>query len=398
VKVIESLHNNQWSYEGIKRRILRAYKDYSRVSDECALINIRRIYHLSIIAIPLPVICIILFAFGKSYDTEVLKTWSQGIMGSHFVLLLFLIVLFLVTHRLMNKKKAGLNMYLLQYLVVLVIMATGIVIVTFDQLVTTNITPFILICVIVGAIFIIRPLISFIIFLISYIAYYFSIAMTISDPEILLSNRVNGIIAVAIGMMLSITLWRYNYTNIIQKRRIEYQQKQLEQMAFFDPLTDLPNRRLMEKLIKREYSLMQRYGHESVLIIMDVDNFKSINDTYGHPVGDNVLRQLADFIKYNVRESDTVARFGGEEFVILMPNTSLEDGCIFAERLRKLLMEKIFEIRSISIQITSSFGVSSIRDINCQCLEDYYYLADKALYLAKQRGKNRVERYSENTE
>jgi len=319
-------------------------------------------------------------------------------MGSHFVLLLFLIVLFLVTHRLRNKKKAGLNMYLLQYLVVLVIMATGIVIVTFDQLVTTNITPFILICVIVGAIFIIRPLISFIIFLISYIAYYFSIAMTISDPEILLSNRVNGIIAVAIGMMLSITLWRYNYTSIIQKRRIEYQQKQLEQMAFFDPLTDLPNRRLMEKLIKREYSLMQRYGHESVLIIMDVDNFKSINDTYGHPVGDNVLRQLADFIKFNVRESDTVARFGGEEFVILMPNTSLEDGCIFAERLRKLLMEKIFEIGSISIQITSSFGVSSIRDINCQCLEDYYYLADKALYLAKQRGKNRVERYSENTE
>jgi len=208
----------------------------------------------------------------------------------------------------------------------------------------------------------------------------------------LLSNRVNGITAVGMGFLLSIILWRYNYTNIIQKRRIETQQKQLEQMAYYDPLTDLPNRRLLEKLIKREFSLVQRYEHETVIVILDIDDFKMINDTYGHPVGDNVLRQLADLLKNNVREADTVARFGGEEFIILMPNTSMKEGYDLAERLRKLIMEKRFTIESISLQITSSFGVCSMHDIDSQTLNDWYYLADKALYLAKQGGKNKVEK------
>ena len=160
--------------------------------------------------------------------------------------------------------------------------------------------------------------------------------------------------------LFSVLFLENNYTNIIQKAH-ETQQKQLEQMAYYDPLTDLPNRRLLEKLIKREFSLVQRYEHETVIVILDIDDFKMINDTYGHPVGDNVLRQLADLLKNNVREADTVARFGGEEFIILMPNTSMKEGYDLAERLRKLIMEKRFTIESISLQITSSFGVCSMR-------------------------------------
>ncbi|NLP44164.1 MAG: GGDEF domain-containing protein [Peptococcaceae bacterium] len=192
--------------------------------------------------------------------------------------------------------------------------------------------------------------------------------------------------------MLSIIMWHYNYTNITQKRRIEFQRKQLEQLAYYDPLTGLPNRRFLEELLKREYSLMQRHGHETVIIILDIDNFKSINDTYGQPVGDDVLRQLADLLRNSVRESDTVSRFGGEEFIILMPKTSLEGGYVFAERLRKIIMEERFTVGSTTLQITSSFGVSSMRDIYNQTIDDYYSLADKALYLAKKGGKNRVEK------
>lgn len=147
----------------------------------------------------------------------------------------------------------------------------------------------------------------------------------------------------------------------------------------------------LDKLIKREFSSMQRQGHESVIIILDIDNFKNVNDTYGHPVGDNILRQLAALLANNVRESDTVSRFGGEEFVIFMPKTSLEEGYAFAERLRKLIMEKRFTTGAIKLRITSSFGVSLLSDIKSHSLEDYYCLADKALYLAKQCGKNRVE-------
>lgn len=231
---------------------------------------------------------------------------------------------------------------------------------------------------------------SFICF--SYILYYYLIAFTITDQEVLLSNRVNGITAIGIGFLISIIMWRNNYTNITQKRRIEAQQKQLEQMAYYDSLTDLPNRRLIDKLIKQELSLMQQQGHESVIIILDIDDFKNINDTYGHPVGDRILMQLADLLKNNIRESDTVSRFGGEEFIILMTEASVEEGFVFAERLRKIITDKKFVVGSSVLQITSSFGVSSLVHAKEQGSEEYYYQVDKALYFAKQHGKNRVEK------
>lgn len=380
------------SFTALERKIAQVFQDNNSVLGECAQINTRRIYYLAIIAIPLRIIDIFLFAFTKSYDTLVLKTWSQGIIASHSVLLVLMIGFFLTTHRLKKRTEPNTAMFVLQYLVVVVIMASGIAIVTFDQLVTTNITPFLLICIICGSVFLIRPLASFMIYVTSYMAYYYSIALTITDQQILLSNRVNGITAVGVGFLLSFIIWHYNYTNIIQKRRIESQQQQLEQMAYYDPLTDLPNRRLLEKLIKRELASVQRYGQETVIIMLDVDDFKQINDTYGHQVGDSILMQLADLLQNNVRETDTVARFGGEEFIILMPNTSVEEGYSFAERIRKIIMEKVFSVGSVTLQITSSFGVSSMGDINSQNLEDYYLLADRALYLAKQSGKNRVEK------
>jgi diguanylate cyclase (GGDEF)-like protein len=390
VSHIKSFSKKPWSFTAIKEKSIKLFHDNNVVLGECALINVRRTFYLSIIAIPLRIIAILMFTFTVAYDTLSLKAWRQGIIVSHFVLLIFMIGFFITTRKLKNKKEPTSAMFILQYLVVIVIMASGIVIVTFDQLVTTNITPFLLISVISGTVFLIRPLISFTIYLTSYIAYYFLLALTITNQELLLSNRVNGISAVGIGFLLSITLWNYNFTNITQKWCIESQQKQLEQMAYYDSLTGLSNRRFFNRLLKQEISSMERHGHESVIIILDIDNFKSINDTYGHPVGDNVLKQLATLLEKNVRDSDIVSRFGGEEFVILMPKSSLEEGYAFAERLRKLIMEKRFTVNSITVQITSSFGVSLLSNIKSQDLADYYSHADKALYLAKQSGKNKV--------
>ncbi|NLB42136.1 MAG: GGDEF domain-containing protein, partial [Clostridiales bacterium] len=324
------------------------------------------------------------------------KMWSLGIVTSHFILLIFMIVFLLLTRKLKSNKEPSKIMHILQYIVVIVIMASGIAIVTIDQLVTSNITPFLLICIVCGAVFLIRPLISIAIFASSYTSFYFLLALTISDQEALLSNRANGATAVGIGLLLSLIMWNSNYTNISQKRRIEIQQEQLERMAYYDPLTDLPNRRLFDKLIKQEISSMQRYGHESIIIILDIDDFKKVNDTYGHMVGDKILIQLGNLLKSNVRVSDAVSRFGGEEYIILMPKTSLESGYDFGERLRKLVSEEKFIIGSDTLRITCSFGVSLLRDKSSQNLDSYYLLADKALYLAKQNGKDRVEIASDN--
>lgn len=388
---INIIQKKLWSFADIREKVIKKSHDNSSVLGESARINTRRIYYLGIISIPLRIVYILLFTLTKSYDTLILKKWSQGIIASHFVLLIFMIGFFSIALKLKNKPEVNTTMLILQYVVVSVIMASGIVIVTLDQLVTSNIMPFLLSSIVTGSVFLIRPLTSLIIYLTSYVVYYISLGLTITDPQLLLSNRVNGATAVGIGFLMSILMWHYNYISIIQERRIEKQQKQLEKMAYYDPLTDLPNRRMLDRMIKGEFSSIEYSNHETVIMILDVDNFKKVNDTYGHPAGDSVLKQLADLIKNSIRESDTVFRFGGEEFIILFPRTSIEAGCAFAERLRKVIMEKTFTVGASTLQITCSLGVSLLDDLNSEILGSYYFLADRALYSAKKSGKNRVE-------
>jgi diguanylate cyclase (GGDEF)-like protein len=375
----------------LKDKLGQAYRENSSVLGECARINTQRVLYMALLAIPVHIVILLLFVM-RPHETAVTKAWSRGIIASHAVVIVFLALFLLFALRLRRAAQPNTAMRILQYAVVAFIMAAGIAIVAIDQLVTTNITPFILISVICGSVFLIRPLVSAVIFLVSYAAYYVLIGLAITDQNILLSNRVNGIIAVGIGFLLSYILWRYNYKSIVQQRRIESQQKQLEQLAYYDSLTDLPNRRMLEQLIKQELAAMERHGHDTVLVILDIDDFKKINDTFGHPAGDSLLRQLADLLKDNVRGADTVARFGGEEFVILMPHTTLEEGYAAADRLRKRIMDESFFVENATLKITSSFGISSLREVDSKMLEDSFLRADKALYLAKQSGKNRVEK------
>ena len=212
--------------------------------------SIPRGFYTALLAI-IHIVILLLFVM-RPHETAVTKAWSRGIIASHAVVIVFLALFLLFALRLRRAAQPNTAMRILQYAVVAFIMAAGIAIVAIDQLVTTNITPFILISVICGSVFLIRPLVSAVIFLVSYAAYYVLIGLAITDQNILLSNRVNGIIAVGIGFLLSYILWRYNYKSIVQQRRIESHQKQLEQLAYYDSLTDLPNRRMLEQLIKQE--------------------------------------------------------------------------------------------------------------------------------------------------
>jgi diguanylate cyclase (GGDEF)-like protein len=159
-------------------------------------------------------------------------------------------------------------------------------------------------------------------------------------------------------------------------------------MAFFDTLTKLPNRRLFYELIKKERDIIKRNKMMSSIVIADLDRFKNINDTYGHPVGDSVLSQFATLIKNNLRASDTVARLGGEEFIMLFPSTNKENAGIVSENLRSVVENHEFVCDGVIIKLTASFGVS---ELNIDETDDNYYIdADKALYIAKQNGRNKV--------
>lgn len=372
----------------MKKKLIEIFHNYSGIENDCILINIKRFYYLSIIAIPIRILNI--FFFTHSDITT--NTWKQNIIICHLILLIFFINLFFITMKLKKKTEVTNFMRALQYIVPIIILFSGIAITTIDQLVTTNISPFLLVSIVFGAVFLIRPLVSAIIYLVSYVVFYYSIALTINHPHVLLSNRVNGITVIALGFLISIMSWYYNYINIIQKRHIDKQQKQLEQMAYFDPLTNIYNRHFFNELVEKELSAMKRYLYNSVIILLDIDGFKNINDSYGHLVGDQILKEVAQMLSNNIRKSDTVFRFGGEEFVILAPKTSLDDGYALAEKLRKIIAEKTFIVDSIKIEITASFGVSLLHPKDKHKFENYYSLVDKALYAAKNKGKNRVEK------
>jgi diguanylate cyclase (GGDEF)-like protein len=160
-------------------------------------------------------------------------------------------------------------------------------------------------------------------------------------------------------------------------------------LATVDGLTGLFNRRHFLSLAEIEWNKYQRYRHPISLVLFDIDRFKSINDSFGHYAGDQVITQIAGICQQHKRKSDVVARFGGEEFLILLPETNLATGQRVAERLRRQVEMSAFPIASNSIDATISVGVAEANP-TMNSIFDLIKLADRALYMAKYTGRNRV--------
>lgn len=156
-----------------------------------------------------------------------------------------------------------------------------------------------------------------------------------------------------------------------------------------DSLTVIPNRVAYEERLKQECDRFKRDKTDLCLLVCDVDNFKVINDTYGHAAGDQVLKQLAEAMRQNIRSVDFVARYGGEEFVIIIHGAKLDNGIGVAEKLRKKIEMTHFMVKNIRIPVTFSAGLAELREDDSPA--SLFERADNALYIAKECGKNRVE-------
>lgn len=368
------------------------------VLKEITLMNLRRIFFISLLAVPISISHIVIFGMNLPASTGVEFDWRIGIIASHSIMATLIAISGFLSYFLSKKTKVTLFMKILEYFAITLVFVIGIVIVVLDQLVTASITPFMIACIFIGVLFLIRPLFAVIIYMLGYISFHIALGLTQSDQAILLSNRVNGITVVGIGLFLSIVLWKVNMANIIQKNQIDEQQKELleknkelEKLAFYDQLTGVYNRRKLEEILNNEIEMIKRDSHESCIVLVDIDSFKEINDNYGHPVGDLVLQETAGLLRNNIRRTDFVARWGGDEFMILFPNTSLEDGIMLAEKLRALFSNKELTVKETVIKITASFGISPLRG---DFLEIAYKSVDVALYRAKEKGSNRVETVS----
>jgi two-component system cell cycle response regulator len=171
--------------------------------------------------------------------------------------------------------------------------------------------------------------------------------------------------------------------------RTKHLQDLLIEQARIDPLTELPNRRAFCERLEQEWTRAERYGKALSLIMADIDHFKSLNDAYGHQVGDEALQEVARKIKESCRAVDLPARYGGEEFVIIVPDTPADGAGRLAERCRRAIEGISIQIGRSAIGLTASFGIA---DTACaHSAESMIRKADEAMYRAKAAGRNRVE-------
>lgn len=181
-------------------------------------------------------------------------------------------------------------------------------------------------------------------------------------------------------------IFRYSITDDDQKALLE----QLYSTSVTDSLTGARNREYLDSLLVTELSYAKRHDHDLSFILFDLDHFKRVNDTYGHPAGDAVLVAVAEAVRSQLRVEDSLCRYGGEEFCVVLRSQDLKGAHTTAERVRQVLEDTTIEHEDLRLKVTASVGCSSRAELEEPSPQDIIGLADKRLYKAKETGRNRV--------
>lgn len=382
------------------RRLMGLWRaENSRVTVEAAAINLDRMRWLTPLVAVLNAIHVAVFLYQLVFnpsDDETIQSWQLALLTAHLIMGLLMAGSAVLAHRLQHDSRTFKGQ-VLPRLVVVIGMAFSIAVVAIDQWITPNITPFLIVCMIAGFAIYLRPLVAAGLYAAAYVSYFFAMELTQANPAWLLSNRLNGAAACVLGWALSVLLWRKFTTITLQQQQLENantdlqeKQRELERLTRLDGLTGLFNRNTFVELTKKELDRAQRQGTATAILLLDLDHFKRVNDTWGHPAGDAVLKHAAMIASTTVRSTDLVGRLGGEEFIVLLPGTSIEAARNLAEKIRMRLEGQAATWNDTRMAITVSIGIAGTTASEKQSFEVLYHDADKALYVAKQRGRNRV--------
>ena len=182
-----------------------------------------------------------------------------------------------------------------------------------------------------------------------------------------------------------------NTDAVIARQRLEETTRRLEEMSRIDPLTGIANRRHLFEQLGAELHRNRRLGGTVSLAMLDLDRFKEVNDEYGHLCGDCVLIRTAEILEKNLRPYDVIGRYGGEEFCVILPRTTIEEAAEVMDRIRKIVDEYGFTNGDAVLHRTVSIGIASVGRIDRCGTDELIRMADEALYAAKRSGRNRVE-------
>ena len=381
------------------RRLLDLWRsEHARVVDAAAVSNLERVRWLSAVIASLNGLVVLVMAAQLSVSPANAQThrWQVALLLAHAGMGLAMVACGVASHRFRHASRTRWG-YVLPRLVVALGMLFSIAVAVIDQWVTPNITPFLIGCTVISVAIYIRPLIALYIYVASYAVFFVAMGWTQANATLLLSNRLNGVAACIMGWALSVMLWRKFTTIKLQQMQLEAsnlqlqdKQRELERLTRSDGLTGLFNRNTFVELAENELNRAQRQGTATAILLMDLDYFKRINDTWGHPAGDTVLRHAALVTSSSVRSTDLVGRLGGEEFMVLLPATSLEGARRAAETVRRRMEANPARWNGLSIPVTVSIGVTGTTASQKRDFDNLYHDADQALYAAKQQGRNRV--------
>ena len=229
-----------------------------------------------------------------------------------------------------------------------------------------------------------------------FLAYFFIMILTQFGIMIYFGTHAHLSIAaflliyMPVIVLLSKSIYN-NHLNTIQSYAfLEAHNKELRELSITDGLTKAYNRRHFFEVAQTFVAISKREKSNVSFLMIDIDNFKDVNDTYGHQSGDYILVRLSQEIQAMIRDSDIFARIGGEEFALLLHNTSIEGAKIIAEKIRSTIETMDFNENYISVDVTVSIGCSTLNN-EVSTLEELYQAADKKLYIAKELGRNRIQ-------
>lgn len=392
--------------EGIKMKLITRIRNHllnmnSKIAREDMIsTNNHRIYLLSIILMLIHLAhgCIFWIYDPGFKSAENVHKWRMGVAISHFTMFFVILVIgctaYFFKQKKMDKSKAA---AFLQLIAIISYLLFGIVVSAFDQYVNAGINAFSSVCIGIAVIFLIHPIPSLFIYGLAFVFFHFGISFTQSNQNILLSERVNSISVIGISFGIALITWRNSIYKLFQEKEIEAQNqileeqnKQLEFLATHDSLTGLLNRMEFMKHTEIEIANSSNNQSETCVIIMDIDHFKHVNDHFGHPAGDQILKEVGILLKKMLGAKYFPARLGGEEFIFLLPDTSLTEAVLVAEQVKSAIQSNLFTVGNETIIITASLGVASLNTEEADPFTSCYHRADIALYKAKNNGRNRV--------
>lgn len=313
------------------------------------------------------------------------RVFDTGVVIASAIILniIFVPILFIVYKNFNVFNQNFLHIIQIIWLSIMLCWGCALSLVPQDELVSVN--TYIMVAFAIASMFYTPPIESLVMYLAVYIAFYYLLPHYQLNNDVVLVLRTNTLLMNIMAWSLSRFVYRMKFALFIDKKIIEEKNKTLKDMLNRDSMTSLLNHDNMYVKLGEEIERAERIQYPLSIMMIDIDDFKTINDRYGHQAGDQVIIKVAQILTDTCRSTDSICRFGGDEYAVIMPDTALRDAGLLAERIRTNISE--FEFIN-GLHITASAGISVFRGENA---EELIAIADHYLYNAKYKGKNRFE-------